>query len=170
MSKEALSGFSEDHIESVIGQWQQAIAELDLEAEVGNTTPDIAEDGCRIYEWQPEGCEGATAIVDMRNVKVAAAEYHIDETELHIPITGKAKMVIGDEEIELEPGKVAVVKPETPHYVIPESGYVVAVVGIPGFDPDNLVPIEADTNIPEGKAFDKARYLGLVAVSGAEEN
>jgi mannose-6-phosphate isomerase-like protein (cupin superfamily) len=102
----------------------------------------------------------------MRDVKVTGAEYHIGETELHLPISGSARMWVDGEEKEIIPGQVIAVEPETPHFIIPNKDYVVAVVSLPSFNPENLIPIEAETQLPENMKFDTKYHLGLVAAAG----
>lgn len=155
----------------VINEWLELITGIDWEQTVVGVAAEHTPSGL-VYDlpnFAPDKAE-SFAIVDLRDIgekkEVDEPHYHINgEVEVHIPLSGHAKMVVGDEVHEIGVGDCLTVPTETAHFAVPDNEYVVAIVSLPNFDEANYVPIEVDGEIPSAVHFARDLYLGSVALS-----
>lgn len=145
----------------LIGQWQEFLAEADLKTLMENASEvEITDDGDIHVINTPEGLSGDFAIVDMSKVKVDTPHFHKDETEIHFALQGDAVMSVGTEIDHLQVGNVRAISAEIPHFLIPGDEYIVGVLSVPGYNPDNQIVVDP-ADAPDD--FNADLYLESVA-------
>lgn len=95
-------------------------------------------------------------------------ESHVRETERHFPIGGSALFYVGGSVRLVNPGDYIEVPPFTPHFIVTvgDSDYVSLVVSSPGFDPNNLVSLSGDSEVPEEALAARNTYDHITAALG----
>lgn len=172
-----------EKMQTTIDSWRDIVAGIDdWQKVVEGLQPDPeAVDSGDVYDlpdFVPNNTE-SFAIVDLSRIAqkggVDEPHYHkrIEESEgeveVHIPISGRATMVVGQEAYEIGEDGLdhLVIPPEVAHFIIPGEGFVDGVVSIPSFDPENYVVVDPDGEIPETVQFDKARYAAALAIQSS---
>lgn len=150
--------------EQLMAAWNSYVTSLDFHAVMDTTQPAVTEDG-KIYELpSPAELPGDFAVVDMSGITVDTPHFHTNgEIEVHLPLEGSAIMSVGDQVIDLQVGDGQLVTPDTPHFVMPSEHYIVAVLSLPGYDPENQIPVDP-ANPPTG--FNTELYLSTVENAG----
>ena len=137
-----------------VAAWQEFLAEADMQALLDTAVETEQTDDGDIYVVVPPaektGLVGDFAIVDMRKVKVDTPHLHTGgEVEVHFPLQGTAEMSLRETVVGLARGDAQIIQPETPHFIIPDADYIVGVLSVPGYNPENQLPIDT-ANPPEG--------------------
>ena len=161
---------------SIVAAWKDIVLSIDdWKAAVAAVTPEDSPSGV-VYDL-PDFAPGrpeSFAIVDLRAIGKAGGvdepHYHANgEVEVHIPIAGSSKANIGGQERTFTVGDVVVINSEIAHFFVPDEDYVVGVVSLPSFDPENYVPVTPEAPGPNTVKFDRAAYAGYIAVAPSQE-
>lgn len=79
--------------------------------------------------------DGAPLSLHVTSIRDAVRHYHRDTTEVYYILSGRGKMELNDEWVELEPGTVLWIEPGTRHRLLSETGVKTIVVALPAFNP-----------------------------------
>ena len=79
--------------------------------------------------------DGAPLSLHVTSIRDAVRHYHRDTTEVYYILSGRGKMELNDEWVELEPGTVLWIEPGTRHRLLSETGVRSIVVALPAFNP-----------------------------------
>ena len=152
----------------LVDQWDDFVARnRDWESLIDGVVAEESASGT-VYPIEAEGLTGEAAVVDMRNVAIDEAHYHTGgEWEAHVPIVGQSTLWAGGYKALLEPKRPKIIQPETAHFMLPR-GYVGLVVSLPDYKPENEISLLGDEEIPKHIFFNRAYYLGLVALHNAK--
>ncbi len=102
------------------------------------------------------------AIADMRGLAYAEPHYHPpDNWEFYIGLVGSGRVFVGGEEHMVVPGDGVVIPPNTAHFSLPLSGFVIAAVNRPEFKPEIYITLAASN--PTVK-FDYDQFKRLTQV------
>jgi mannose-6-phosphate isomerase-like protein (cupin superfamily) len=63
--------------------------------------------------------------------------YHKECTEVYYILEGRGKMELADDVVDIEPGMVIYIEPQTPHRLVSKDGVRTIVMGVPALNPDD---------------------------------
>ena len=70
-------------------------------------------------------------------IKDSTRHYHKQCTEVYYILQGWGKMELNDDVVEVEPGTVIYIEPNTAHRLFSEEGVQTIVFGVPAYRPDD---------------------------------
>lgn len=155
-----MSNLDESAIQVIIAAWQEFLKNRDWRELIAGVEPKPT--GCGpVYELPNylERADESFAIADMRGLKFAEPHYHSGgETEVYVVLQGSALVVVGGKERRVSPGDAVIIPPDTAHFTIPGSDYVIAAINTPPLRPENYIPLK-DSN--PTVHFDQAQFKKL---------
>src|SRR5437764_7744706 len=70
-------------------------------------------------------------------IKDSARHYHRACTEVYYILQGRCKMELNDDVVDVEPGTVIYIEPNTAHRLYSDEGVQTIVFGVPAYRPDD---------------------------------
>ena len=81
--------------------------------------------------------ETAVCNLHVTFIKDSTRHYHKQCTEVYYILQGWGKMELNDDVVEVEPGTVIYIEPNTAHRLFSEEGVQTIVFGVPAYRPDD---------------------------------
>ena len=81
--------------------------------------------------------ETAVCNLHVTFIKDSTRHYHKQCTEVYYILQGRGKMELNDDVVEVEPGTVIYIEPNTAHRLFSEEGVQTIVFGVPAYRPDD---------------------------------
>jgi mannose-6-phosphate isomerase-like protein (cupin superfamily) len=75
--------------------------------------------------------------VHITSITDSVKHYHRQCTEVYYILQGRGKMELNDDTIDVEPGTVIYIEPNTPHRLYSDAGVQILLVGIPALNPED---------------------------------
>jgi mannose-6-phosphate isomerase-like protein (cupin superfamily) len=75
--------------------------------------------------------------VHVTSITDSVKHYHRQCTEVYYILQGRGKMELNDDTIDVEPGTVVYIEPNTPHRLYSDAGVQILLVGIPALNPED---------------------------------
>lgn len=142
-----------------INAWQEYLDQHSWQDLIKDVTPKQSD--CLLYELgNPlDRPNEDFAIGDMRMSHYSEPHYHPDgDYEIYFVLHGSAKVVIGRNEYDANPGDILIIPPKKAHYSIPDNEFIIAIVNTPPFSPDRYINVTEDDDVV---GFDKSRFEEL---------
>ena len=79
--------------------------------------------------------DGAPCSFHITEIRDSVRHYHRETTEVYSILEGSGKMELNGEWVDVEPGVVVWIEPETRHRLVSEAGIRTVIVGVPAFNP-----------------------------------
>jgi mannose-6-phosphate isomerase-like protein (cupin superfamily) len=94
------------------------------------TVPCPCGDSTRILT----AADGAPCSLHVTSIRDAARHYHRETTEVYYILSGTGKMELNADWVDLEPGTVVWIEPETRHRLVSPEGVTTVVFALPAFN------------------------------------
>jgi mannose-6-phosphate isomerase-like protein (cupin superfamily) len=83
------------------------------------------------------GADGSPASFHVTAIRDSMTHYHKRTTEVYYILEGSGRMELNGDWVEVRPGSVVWIEPETRHRLVSDEGVRTVVVGIPAFHPED---------------------------------
>ena len=81
--------------------------------------------------------DGLGCSLHVTEIRDSARHYHRKTAEVYYVLDGIGQMELNDDLVEVGPGTVITIEPNTRHRLISPGGVRTIVIGVPAFDPDD---------------------------------
>ena len=156
-----LTTMAPSELHEPLGKWLRFLELIDWR-NIMHKTKALSTPNGLIYELGKQlGLPGTLALCDMSTIEYAPPHYHGEpETEVYVVLEGSGTLVVGYTEYQLEKGMIIPVLPNTAHFTIPGETLILALISLPSFNLNNLIPTPelSDPAI----CFDYNQFLSLL--------
>ena len=137
----------QDDIDDLVADWREYCDRLgDWQQLVKGVSP--KQTGCGVIYELPNPLKNrpheSFAICDMRGLRVTDPHYHPgDDWEFYFVLSGTADVYVGDSVQQVRKGDAVIIPPDTAHYTLPDTDFVIAAVNNPPFRPESYITLGA---------------------------